>query len=90
VSVVATMPKKNRGDVKPGQEPNDDQSNRRGGKSNPAVKLSPRFKKRLHHVAISLNLGMGELIEREMEEFVTREWNRLKAEADQGFVTHCL
>lgn len=46
-------------------------------KQNPGVKLSPQFHKKLKIVADDLDVDMGVLIEREMEEFVKRESKRV-------------
>lgn len=37
------------------------------------VKVTPAFHKRLKTVAAALGIEMGQLVEREMEEFLTRE-----------------
>jgi hypothetical protein len=46
-------------------------------KQNPGVKLHPKFHQRLKMVADDLGFELGELIQREMEEFVTRESKRI-------------
>jgi hypothetical protein len=47
-------------------------------KQNPAVKLTVQFHRKLKAIAAVVGLEMGELIEREMEEFIRREWQKLK------------
>jgi hypothetical protein len=46
-------------------------------KQNPGVKLTPRFHKKLKHIANDLGIDMGPLIEREMSDFVDRESKRI-------------
>lgn len=46
-------------------------------KQKPSVKLNYRFHKRLKIIADDLGLDIGELVEREMEEFVIRESKRV-------------
>lgn len=72
------MAKSNKGKKKPEAD-----SELQGGvskkKQDPAVKLDPEFHRKLKAIAALGSIEMGALIEREMDEFIRREWARLKA-----------
>lgn len=43
------------------------------------VKLRPAFKKKLQRIAVAHGVGMGELIERQMKQFIDQETAELAA-----------
>lgn len=72
------MAKSNKGKKKP-ETDSDPQEQAGKKKQDPAVKLDPEFHRKLKAIAALAGIEMGALVEREMDEFIRREWARLKA-----------
>lgn len=70
MSAVAIMASEKKSNKKPPAGNPDE-----GEKKN--VKVSLAFHKRLKQVAAELDIEMGALVERELEEFLSREWAAL-------------
>ena len=73
--MVKDMPKKKSPD-----EPSEQNQKEGKKKKNTGVKLHPEYKRRLKVIAAELGINMGQLVQREMEEFMAREWKARKNE----------
>jgi hypothetical protein len=76
---VKGMPTRKR-DERNAAGPPRDQPEKKAAKGNTGVKVSPVFKRRLKIIAAALDEEMGDLIEREMELFLSREEGKLREE----------